>query len=288
MSFGVSGVATQWLMRSALAIGLCLVAAGSFGSELPIEVHDRIAPMSAVTRSLALSLDACAGKFDEDLVAYLVRHRIPATLFVTKRWIDANPVGVAVLRQHMDLFDIEDHGEKHIPAVIGAGRLVYGIAGEPDLLHLRREVTEGALAIEHTFGVTPHWYRGATAEYDSAALQEIAALGYKVAGFSVNADEGATLSRAAIEKKLQQVQDGDVIIAHMNKPASDSAEGLAVALERLQRAGFNFVRFDQVDLVQLDQAKAYRQPHETATYLAHKPLRLMLTSAAERWATTLP
>jgi hypothetical protein len=37
------------------------------------------------------------------------------------------------------------------------------------------------------------------------------------------------------------VRDGDVIIAHMNKPASQTAEGLSVGLARLQAAGFRFI-----------------------------------------------
>jgi len=34
----------------------------------------------------------------------------------------------------------------------------------------------------------------------------------------------------------------------MNKPASDTAEGLAVALDGLLKAGYAFVRLDQVNL----------------------------------------
>jgi peptidoglycan/xylan/chitin deacetylase (PgdA/CDA1 family) len=136
----------------------------------------------------------------------------------------------------------------HIPAIIGADRKVYGISGEPDVIHLRREVKEGARAIEKATGIAPHWYRDATAEYDAQSIKEIGKMGYKIAGFSVNADNGATLKKATIEKRLEHVKAGDVIIAHMNKPASDTAEGLAVGLAYLIKAGFVFVRLDQVDL----------------------------------------
>jgi peptidoglycan/xylan/chitin deacetylase (PgdA/CDA1 family) len=132
------------------------------------------------------------------------------------------------------------------------------------VLHLRREVSEGARAIERTFGVAPHWYRGATAEYDQQASDEIRAMHYKIAGFSVNADAGATLPRTAIVRRLQQVKGGDVIIAHMNKPAGDSAEGLAVGLADLKKRGFEFVRLDQVDLQRIDHAD--RQPVEPRSY----------------------
>jgi peptidoglycan/xylan/chitin deacetylase (PgdA/CDA1 family) len=214
---------------------------------LPIEVHDVLAPALAnQTREVALTLDACSGRFDDNLIEFLIQHRIPATLFVTERWIQANPEGVAIIKAHLDLFDVEDHGANHIPAVIGVGRKVYGIPGEPDMIHLRQEVQEGARAIELAFGVHPRWYRGATAEYDVEAEREIERMGYGIAGFSVNADQGATLPKPVIEARLHHVHDGDIIIAHMNKPASQTAEGLAPGLSWLLGQGFAFVRLDQV------------------------------------------
>ena len=215
----------------------------------PVEIHDRIAPNASKSNRVALTLDACSGAYDADLVAFLIRNRIPATLFVTKRWLLKNQTGMALIKAHLDLFDIEDHGENHIPAVIGAGRSVYGIPGEPDVLHLRREVLEGARAIEAATGVPPHWYRSATAVYDQAASDEIRRMGFKIAGFSVNADAGATLNQGQIIGRLKHVKGGDVIIAHMNKPAGYTAEGLSVGLLDVLWRGLVFVRLDEVDLV---------------------------------------
>jgi peptidoglycan/xylan/chitin deacetylase (PgdA/CDA1 family) len=100
--------------------------------------------------------------------------------------------------------------------------------------------------------VPPHWYRGATGEYDQEAADEIRRMGYKIAGFSVNADAGATLSRAAVRDRLRHVKGGDVILAHMNKPASGTAAGLSDGLIALLRRGFVFVRLDQVDLTDIE------------------------------------
>ena len=47
--------------------------------------------------------------FDAELIHFLIVHRIPATIFATKKWLDRNPAGVALLKQHADLFEIEDH-----------------------------------------------------------------------------------------------------------------------------------------------------------------------------------
>ena len=51
-----------------------------------------------------------------------------------------------------------------------------------------------------------------------------------------------------IEERLRAVHGGDVIIAHMNKPRSDTAEGLSTGLLDILRRGLVFVRLDQVDL----------------------------------------
>lgn len=243
-------------MKPLLAILLAFASLGAFAEQSPVEIHNQLAAQPEAEKKVALTLDACGGKYDENLIDFLVKNQIPATIFATKKWLDRNPKGVAVIKAHLDLFDVENHGEKHIPAVIGKGRTVYGIPGEPDVIHLRREVVEGARAVEKATGVAPRWYRGATAEYDSQSIREIDQMGYKIAGFSVNADNGATLKKLTVEKRLKRVKAGDVIIAHMNKPESESAKGLAAGLESLVKAGFVFVRLDQVELKEIPEKAA--------------------------------
>jgi len=231
------------LVNSKLALSLSfLLWTGLAQSQMtPIEVHQVLALSSAEDKAVALTLDACGGAYDEALVQILIAQRIPATVFATRRWIDRHPQAVAVLNAHPDLFDVQNHGERHVAAVIGPGRTVLGVPGVPDVDHLRREVIGGARAVTKATGRAPVWYRGATAEYDAQALPAIAALGYRIAGFSLNADEGATLHKTSIIRRLAHVRPGDIIIAHMNRPDSDTAEALAVALPQLRARGFRFV-----------------------------------------------
>lgn len=208
----------------------------------PVELHQELSlPAGVRDKVVALTLDACGGGFNADLANFLIEHRIQATIFATRRWIRRNPDGLAILKAHADLFDIEDHGANHIPAIIGAERSVYGLAGVADLKQLKREVSGGADAVKAATGTAPHWYRGATGEYDPEALKAIEAMGYKVAGFSVNADNGATLAKKQIVRRLKKVRSGDIIIAHLNKPASDTGEGMAEGLQLLLDEGFRFV-----------------------------------------------
>jgi peptidoglycan/xylan/chitin deacetylase (PgdA/CDA1 family) len=239
-------------MRRLAAILLQSLALGAGAGEGPVEVHQVLElPSSGTDKVVALTLDACGGGFDRDLVQLLIDHHVPATIFATKRWLEHNPSGVALIKAHTDLFEVEDHGANHVPAVIGPERRVYGILGHPDLAHLRAEVAGGATAVEKATGVAPHWYRAATAEYDPEALGVIADMGFKVAGFSLNVDDGATLDKKAIVARLQRIKSGDILIAHMNRPHSDTAAGLAEVLPHLLDQGFQFVKLTDVQVRQV-------------------------------------
>jgi peptidoglycan/xylan/chitin deacetylase (PgdA/CDA1 family) len=215
-----------------------------------IEQHDRLVAPAAPTAAaqVAITLDACGGAFDADLIATLVRQGVPATVFLTQKWVDRNPAGVAVLLAHPALFDLQDHGTRHVPAVLGAGRKVYGLAGAGSLEHLTAEVAGVAETIHTLTGRKPTYFRGATAVYDEEARRAIGAMGYRIAGFSVNADGGATLRQAVIEQRLRQVKGGDVVIAHMNKPAGRTAEAFAAVLPALKAHGVQFVTLSQAQL----------------------------------------
>ena len=234
------------IMKPALFAFLCMVAPLAAGAPAQsVELHQElVVPPGLPDKIVALTLDACGGGFDAELASFLIEHRVHATIFATRRWIRRNPEALAVLRSHADLFEIEDHGANHVPAIIGLDRRVYGLAGVADLKQLRREVAGGAEAIRAATGTAPRWYRGATGEYDPEALAAIEKMGYKVAGFSVNADNGATLSQKQIVGRLKKVRSGDIIIAHVNKPSSDTGKGMAQGLQLLIDRGFHFVKLN--------------------------------------------
>ena len=197
----------------------------------------------AHAQELALTLDACGGAYDQDLIATLVRLRVPATLFVTRRWLDRHPAAVRELLAHPELFELQNHGSQHVPAIIG--RSLYGMQGPPDGAGVEREITGGAQAVLQASGRRPEWYRGAGAPYDRASLQIIAQLGYRVAGFSLNADDGATLAAVAVARRLRLAKPGEIVIAHMNRPTSGTGKGLAAALPDLLGRGLTFVKLSQ-------------------------------------------
>lgn len=199
---------------------------------------------------LALTLDACGstnGKgADRQLLDFLVREQIPATLFVNARWIDANPELFRQLAAN-PLFEIANHGMWHKPASVN-GRSAYGINGTKDLQELVQEIELNARKIEGISGKRPRWYRSGTAYYDELAVQVANRLGHDVAGYSLLGDAGATLPADKVKAALLASKAGDIIIAHMNHPQAGTGPGIMAAVPTLKKRGFRFVRLSDYPL----------------------------------------
>lgn len=194
---------------------------------------------------VALTFDACSGAFDSRIADVLIGNRIPATIFVTDRWLKRNGPALALLLAHRDLFEIEDHGEHHIPAVTGTVA-VFGLKPAGTLKAVDAEVEDGAAAIGKATGEAPRWFRGATARYSPDALKEIEGDGFRIAGFSLNADMGAALPEKTVAKRIAAAKSGDVIIAHINQPRHSAGAGVAEGILALKAEGFHFKRLDEV------------------------------------------
>ncbi len=192
---------------------------------------------------IALTFDACGGKegsgYDEKLVDYLIKEQIPATLFVNARWLAANPDIFAKLAAN-PLFEIENHGTEHRPLSVN-GRAAYGIAGTKDVSAVIREVTENADEIEKRMGRRPLFFRSGTAFYDDVAVGIAHDLGFQLAGYNVLGDAGATFNTEQVYHALIKARSGSIVLAHMNHPEKDTAEGVMKAIPVMQKAGFRFV-----------------------------------------------
>lgn len=195
---------------------------------------------------IALTFDLCMGKTDRRIFDILIAEKIPATLFVTARWLVKNPDAIAQIKAHPELFEIGNHGQNHIPAIDEPGT-IYGLKTAGNLRAVCEEVEGGAQAIEKS-GLTSQFkpfYRGAAARYTTRSLKLIEDLGFHVAGFSINGDQGASLSASMVLRRLKTAKDGDVTIAHMNQPTRASGAGVAEALHDLKKQSMHFVTLSQ-------------------------------------------
>lgn len=196
---------------------------------------------------LALTFDACGGRkndFDKEIIDYLIEKNIPATLFLNERWITDHPQEFAFLASN-SLFEIGNHGTLHRPLSVN-GSSAYGIKGTQNLEEAFDEVEKNALKIELLTGKKPVFFRSGTAHYDNVSVQLVLAMGYKIAGFSINGDEGGTLSPEKVEYKMLAAHGGDIILFHMNRPGSGTANGIKKAIPKLLNEGFYFVTLSEL------------------------------------------
>jgi peptidoglycan/xylan/chitin deacetylase (PgdA/CDA1 family) len=199
---------------------------------------------------IALTLDACGsakGKgVDAALLEFLAQERVPATLFINARWIDANPALFMKLAAN-PLFEIGNHGLRHKPASVN-GRSAYGISGTRGIGELVEEIELNARKIESITGVRPTLFRSGTAYYDELAVEISHSLKHEVAGYSVHGDAGATYTAAQVKAGLLKSVPGDIILCHMNHPEGGTAAGVIAAVPVLRARGFRFVRLSDYPL----------------------------------------
>ncbi|CUX22500.1 conserved exported hypothetical protein [Agrobacterium fabrum str. J-07] len=233
----------KMMRRLLLAALFASAASTAFAGNGLVEPSLKMTPQHDGKVRVAMTLDACMGKTDHRILDTLVRERIPATIFVTARWLKHNGEALAVLMAHPDLFEIENHGENHVPAV-DKPVAIYGIAAAGSEAAVVQEVEGGRQAIVAATGLQPQWFRGATAKYTASSMATINRLGMRVAGYSVNGDGGSLLGAAMTAKHIAAAKNGDVIISHINQPTHEAGEGVVKGLLALKARGVIFARLD--------------------------------------------
>lgn len=194
-------------------------------------------------KQFALTFDACGGHgnsdIDQALIDLLIAERIPATLFLNQRWIDADPARTQRLGAD-PLFELANHGSAHKPLSV-SGRSAYKIAGTGSAAQAADEVWNNHQRIIELTGRAPRFFRSGTAHYDEVAVAIVNELGETPLGFTVNADFGATASSAQVQRAMSAAAPGGIALAHMHRPGSGTAAGMAAALPALRAAGCTFV-----------------------------------------------
>jgi peptidoglycan/xylan/chitin deacetylase (PgdA/CDA1 family) len=199
---------------------------------------------------LALTFDACGGPkgsgYDAMLIDFLTREAIPATLFISGKWVDANPDLLRALSRN-PLFEIENHGLNHKPCS-AMGRSAYGIRGTKNVGEVFGEIQSNALKIQSIAGRVTKYYRPGTAYSDEVCVEIAKALGYETVNFSVRGDAGATYSKKEIWEALLHSPPASIVLMHMNQPESQTAEGVIEAIPELRKRGSRFVKVSDFGL----------------------------------------
>lgn len=197
-------------------------------------------------KTIYLTFDACGGSegngYDKELIDYLIKEKIPATLFVNYRWIEANKDTFNKLAKN-DLFEIENHGYSHKPLSVN-GKSAYNIKGTASVEEVYNEIELNSNKIKELTGERPKFFRAGTAYYDEVAVSIAKDLGQTIAGFTIAGDEGAKLTKDQIVKKCASPKNGSILLFHMNQPKQQTYEGIKELLPKLKSQGYKFGKLE--------------------------------------------
>jgi len=201
---------------------------------------------------IAFTFDGCGGwgssGYNEILINFLRKEKIPATLFVTGKWIDANRKTFAQLSADT-LFEIENHGLNHrLCSVNGASK--YGIAGTNNVGEVVDEMEMNARKIYNLTNRRPHFFRSATAYIDETSVEIARELNLEVVSFSVLSGDAIpdTPAENISQNILINIHPGAIVIMHFNHPNWQEKQALEMAVPKLRKMGYKFVKLENYPL----------------------------------------
>lgn len=198
---------------------------------------------------IALTFDACGwgqgSGYDEELIEFLIEEKIPATLFISGKWIEDNPQKLEYLAGQEN-FEIENHGYLHKPLSV-SGQEAYGVVGTLSPEEVYDEIEVNAETIYSVTGRRPLFFRTGTAYYDEVAVEIASDLGQRIAGYTIAADGGATFTESQILSACSNPPNGAILLFHMNHPESETAEGVSALFRVLSEEGYAFVKLEDCD-----------------------------------------
>ena len=186
------------------------------------------------SKSIALTFDACpttlTDEYDKDVIAILLREKVPATLFLSGRWVEKNAAAAKFLADQPQ-FEIAAHSYTH-----------------PHLLEktddrIVREMRRTQSIIKKITGRTPRYFRPPFGETGERAAKLALAAGLTTIQFDIaSGDPDPDLSpKRIVRTVLRNAKGGSIIVLHMNRKGAHTAELLPAVIAGLRKRGFALV-----------------------------------------------
>jgi peptidoglycan/xylan/chitin deacetylase (PgdA/CDA1 family) len=231
--------ANLWL-SALLSIGPTFVPAS--GGIVAPALPARLSPIKRVVTTepaIAITFDACATRtrgygFDRPVFEILKREGVPATIFVSGRWVESHPMEMGELVLE-GLIEFGDHSYDH-PHM---SRL------RPAQIADEIDQTEAVLA---RFGKRGVAFRPPFGDWNQSVLtvvqdKQLPAVLWDV----VSGDPSAkTTAAGMIREVLRRTRPGSIIIFHINGRERKTAEALPVIVRELRARGFRFVPLSEL------------------------------------------
>jgi peptidoglycan/xylan/chitin deacetylase (PgdA/CDA1 family) len=186
-------------------------------------------------RQVAITFDACATRaqnngFDKAVLDILEREAVPATIFVSGRWVETHPAAMADLTADA-LIEFGNHSYDH-PHM---SRLAAPqIAQEIDR-------TETALG---RYGRHSVAFRPPFGDWNALVMQVVAEHHLPFVTWDVVSGDPSLKTTASrmVQTVVNKARAGSIIIFHINGRGWKTAEALPTILQELRTRGFRFVQ----------------------------------------------
>lgn len=160
-------------------------------------------------KAAAFTFDMCPVRegsgYDAPLIASLIEHRIPATFFLSGRWMATHEEQVRTLLS-VPFFEVGTHGQvhAHLPML--------------DAVHQRDEMWKPAERLRTRYGRRTTLFRPPYGEYDDTTIEAVHALGLRLILWNVvSGDPDPQLSRERMFEILKaSVRNGSMVVFHAN------------------------------------------------------------------------
>jgi peptidoglycan-N-acetylglucosamine deacetylase len=190
-------------------------------------------------QAVAITFDACATRshhsgFDRRVFDILKRERIPTTIFVSGKWVEAHPEEMTELAAD-PMVEFGDHSYEH-PHMsnLPVSRIVEEI-----------DQTEAALA---RYGKRSVAFRPPFGEWSSRLVYVVQNLQLPTVTWDVvSGDPSArTTTDAMIRTVLGKARAGSIIIFHINGRGHKTADALPAIVQGLRERGFRFLQLSEL------------------------------------------
>lgn len=196
---------------------------------------------------IALSFDLCelainTKGFDSELIGFLAKNNIPATLFMGGKWMRSHKERARQVMRHAN-FEIANHAWDHANMrLLSPKRLA-------EELNWTRALYE-ELSAEVGAKADMRLFRLPYGRSNKPALEQINALGYKVIGWDVVAERGDASKVSDAQKIATEVVNeskaGSIVLMHANLVPKGSANLLKEMVKLYTQRGFEFVKVSEL------------------------------------------
>jgi peptidoglycan/xylan/chitin deacetylase (PgdA/CDA1 family) len=188
---------------------------------------------------IALTFDACATQsqgygFDRAVYGILQREQVPATIFVSGRWVEFHPDAMEELVAN-PLVEFANHSyaHRHMPHL------------SPGEIGAEIDRTEAALGRygQRSVAFRPPFGSFSERVLDVVRSRRLPAVLWDV----VSGDPGTKATAASITRAvLGKTRSGSIIVFHINARAPQTATALPAILRELRARGFEFVHISKL------------------------------------------